>query len=207
MSVTDKLASALDRNDERPNVALAEELAAAPDETAIAELALLLSAGSKAQKHDAIKVLYELGYRRPELIAPHVAVFLSLLSTRDNRMLWGTLIALATLASSCPHELAAHLNAILAAADRGSVIAKDAAMKILSALNTDPELNPRITPILLQRLTGAAVNQVPSYAEFAAPTIAEKDRPAFRKIVADWRDRIPMPAKKKRLDKVLKRIT
>ncbi len=206
MSVTDKLASALARNDERPNVALAEELAAAPDEAAIAELAGLLTTGSRAQKHDAIKALYELGYRRPEAIAPHVDVFLALLATRDNRMLWGTLIALGTLAAIRPRELMAALDTILAAADRGSVIARDSAMKILGALNAVPQFKPKVTPILLQRLAHAAVNQVPMYAEFAAPTIAEKDRAEFRRIVETWRDAMPMPAKQKRLEKVLRQL-
>ena len=240
MSVAEKLASALGRNDERPNVALARELAAAPDDAAIAELAGLLTAGDRPVRHDAIKVLYELGERRPELIAPHLDVFVSLLQTRDNRMLWGALSALAALGTTKPHELAARLDAILAAADRGSVIARDKAMKLLSDLNARPDLerrafkwnrfaalslcgrivlcakpvstfahdalNPRITPILLQRLSEAAVNQVPMYAEFAAPTIAETDKPAFRRIVETWRDKIPMPAKKKRLEKVLKQI-
>jgi len=204
MSVAKRLASALERNDERPNVELAEALVAAPDKAAIAELAGLLTTGSKPQKHDAIKTLYEIGYRKPELIAPHLDAFVSLLSTRDNRMLWGTLVALSTLADSCPQELAAHLGSILAAADRGSVIAKDAAMKILGALNADPALNPELTPILFERLETAAVNQVPMYAELAAPSIAEKDKPAFRKIVETWHGKIPMPAKKKRLEKVLK---
>ena len=43
MSVRDQLASALGRNDERPNVALAEHLAAAQDHAGIAELAALHS--------------------------------------------------------------------------------------------------------------------------------------------------------------------
>jgi len=206
MAIAERLASALGRNDERPNVALARELAAAPDEKAIAELAALLGSGDKAARHDAIKVLYELGERKPALIAPYLEAFVLLLETRDNRMLWGALSALAALGTVAPLELSAHLDAILAAADRGSVIAKDKAMKLLSDLNALPALNSQITPILLQRLSQAAVNQVPMYAEFAAPTIAEKDKPAFREIVETWRDRIPMPAKKKRLDKVLKRL-
>jgi hypothetical protein len=206
MSIANRLASALERNDERPNVELAEALVAAPDKAAITELAALLADGSKPQKHDAIKTLYEIGYRKPELIALHLDAFVALLSTRDNRMLWGALVALSTLAESHPRELAAHLDAILAAADRGSVIAKDAAMKTLSALNAVPDLNRKITPILLERLETAAVNQVPMYAELAAPSIAEKDKPAFRKIVETWHGKIPQPAKKKRLENVLRGI-
>lgn len=48
MSVLGKLASALGRNDEQPNVELAEALVAKPDRAAIAELAGALSAGTTA---------------------------------------------------------------------------------------------------------------------------------------------------------------
>lgn len=206
MRAADRLASALERNDERPNVALAEELAAVPDKDAVAELVEMLARGDKAQRHDAIKVLYELGERDPEQIAPHLDSFLALIGARDNRMRWGVMSALAALAPIRQTALFAHLDAILEAADAGSVISKDKAMKLLSDLNAVPALNPHVTPIMLERLKVSAVNQVPMYAEFAAPTIAETDRPAFRRIVEDWHEKIPMPAKKKRLEKVLKRL-
>ena len=206
MSVAKRLASALERNDERPNVALAEALAAAPDAAAVTELAGLLTTGDKPQRHDAIKVLYELGERDPDQIAPHLDAFLGLLNTRDNRMRWCVMSALAALAPIRQTELFAHLDAILAAADAGTVISKDKAMKLLADLNAVPALNPKVTPVILDRLRRAAVNQVPMYAEFAAPTIAEKDRADFIAIVADWREKIPMPAKKARLAKVLKRL-
>ena len=54
MSVLDKLASALERNDERPNVELAAALVAKPDKKAIAVLADALSTGSIAIQNDAI---------------------------------------------------------------------------------------------------------------------------------------------------------
>ena len=206
MTIAGRLASALERNDERPNVALAEALAASPDPDAVAELVGLLRTGSKPQRHDAIKVLYELGERDPEQIAPYFDTFVSLLSTRDNRMRWGTMSALAALAPIRQREVFGHLDAVLAAADAGKVISKDKAMKLLSDLNAMRELTPTVTPIILARLKESAINQVPMYAELAAPTIAEADKPAFRQIVSDWRDRIPMPAKKKRLEQVLKKL-
>ena len=55
MSVLGRLASALGRNDERPNVQLAETLAASADAAAIAELVAAL-AGKAAVANDAIKV-------------------------------------------------------------------------------------------------------------------------------------------------------
>ena len=89
MSVLGRLASALERNDERPNVELAEALVAKPDKAAIVELADALSAGTVAQQNDAIKVLYEIGERKPELVAPHAEALFALLKSKNNRNVCG----------------------------------------------------------------------------------------------------------------------
>ena len=133
MSVLGRLASALGRNDERPNVELAEELAAAPDAAAVAELAAALD-GPVAVANDAIKVLNELGARRPELVAMHLPAFLALLSSKNNRNVWGALQAIETITALQPDAVLPELPRIIAAADKGSVIAKDKAVAILVKL-------------------------------------------------------------------------
>src|SRR5687768_1143655 len=125
MSVLDRLATALDRNDERPNVALAEELAASGDAAAIAELATALKTGKKTVQNDAIKVLSEIGARRPELIAAHIEALFAALTSKNNRLVWGAMAALDTLAEIRSRELYARLPAIVDAAQQGSIIAMD----------------------------------------------------------------------------------
>src|SRR5690349_12102688 len=98
MSVLDKLAGALDRNDERPNVELADAIAANPDKAAIKELVAALTAAPIAVQNDAIKVLYEIGARRPKLVAGHADAFLALLKSKNNRNVWGALQALESIA-------------------------------------------------------------------------------------------------------------
>ena len=85
MSILSRLASALGRNDERPNVELAEALAARPDAAAVAELVAALS-GPVATANDAIKVLYELGSRGWSEVKVYRAVdSLSAASDVENR--------------------------------------------------------------------------------------------------------------------------
>ena len=110
MSVLGRLASALDRNDERPNVKLAEALVTKPDKAAIAELVAALSGGTVAQQNDAIKVLYEIGERKPELVAPHADAFLALLGSKNNRNVWGAMSAIDAIAAVKNKEVAAHLK-------------------------------------------------------------------------------------------------
>ncbi len=85
VDILSKLASALGQKSEAPNVALAEALAKRPNPEAISALVSALTTGTIAVQGDAIKVLYELGERRPELIAPHLETFVtrSLPATTD----------------------------------------------------------------------------------------------------------------------------
>jgi hypothetical protein len=204
MSVLDKLASALERNDERPNVELAEALVAKPDKKAIATLADALSTGSVAVQNDAIKVLYEIGERAPELVAPHADAFFALLKSKNNRNVWGALSAIDTIASVRAKEVAAELKAILAAADKGSVIAKDRAMSTLAKLAQAGEA--KAFPALLERLGDAAPNQFPMYAELAATAVTPAQKPKLAAILQARLKTIEQPAKKARVEKVLRKL-
>jgi hypothetical protein len=204
MSVLGKLASALERNDERPNVELAEALVAKPDRRAIAELADALSNGTVAQQNDAIKVLYEIGERKPELVAMHTDAFLALLGSKNNRNVWGAMSAIDTIAAVRAKDVAAHLKAILAAADKGSVIAKDKAMSILSKLALAGE--QRAMPALLDRLADAAPNQFPMYAELALLAVTPTHKARFRSILETGLKTIDQPAKRTRVEKVLRKL-
>jgi hypothetical protein len=205
MSVLDKLASALGRNDERPNVELAQALASAPDHTAIAELVEALSTGTTAQQNDAIKVLYELGNRAPELVTPHTDAFLAPLNSKNNRNVWGAMSAIDTIADLRSKDVAAHLKAILAAADNGSVIAKDKAMSILAKLARAGEA--KAMPALLERLDTAAPNQFPMYAELAATAVTPAHKARLIAVLESRLKTIDAPAKRARVEKVLRKLS
>ncbi len=204
MSALAKLASALGRNDEQPNVELAAALAAKPDAAAIAELAGALAAGSTATSNDAIKVLYELGALQPELVAPHVKAFLTLLGGKNNRNIWGALQAIETITALQPDAVLAKLPAIIAAADKGSVIAKDKAVAILAKLAAAGH-GAKVLPILLARLEGAAPNQFPMYAEQALPVIDAAHRAVFVRLLEARLTGIEASAKRTRVEKLLRR--
>ena len=204
MSVLDQLASALERNDERPNVELAEALVARPDKKAIATLADALSTGSVAVQNDAIKVLYEIGERAPELVAPHAEAFLALLKSKNNRNVWGAMSAIDTIAPVKAKDVAAHLKDILGAADKGSVIAKDKAMSTLAKLARAGEA--KAMPALLERLADAAPNQFPMYAELAASAVTPTHKARLVAILETRLETIDAAAKKARVDKVLRKL-
>jgi HEAT repeat protein len=204
VNVLAKLASALERNDERPNVELAEALVAKPDRKAIAVLADALSTGKMAVQNDAIKVLYEIGDRAPDLVAPHADAFFDLLKSRNNRNVWGAMSAIDTIALVQAKEVAAHLDDILSAADKGSVIAKDKAISTLSKLARAGE--PKAMPALLDRLEDAAPNQFPMYAELAAAAMTAGHKARLVKILEGRLATIDAAAKRERVEKVLRKL-
>lgn len=202
----DRLSSGLGRRDEAPNIALAEEIAGSGDRQAVANLVAILTQGKRPARHDAIKVLYEIGERNPTLISDHAADFLGLTHSPDNRLVWGALTSLACICKTAPQAIAMNLDDVLQAADRGSVIAKDQAVVILITLATDPARTDTVMPVLLKRLQSSAVNQLPMYAEKIVPVLRAGDKPAFRNVLEQRLNDDMVPSKKKRLVAVLKRL-
>ena len=177
----------------------------APDNAAIAELVAALSTGPTALANDAIKVLYELGERRPERVADHLDAFLAALKSKNNRQVWGAMSALDAIATLKADTLAAHLPEILAAANKGSVIAKDKAVSILAKLVAAGQGDKALPPLLAMVRT-AAVNQLPMYAEIAGPVIDAAHRSEFVGIVTARLATVEQPPKRARLEKLLRQV-
>jgi hypothetical protein len=153
MSILTQLASALGRRDDVPNQELARRLAEARDTDSIAELAANLQNRDPVIQSDCIKVLYEIGYLAPDLLAPFAADYLKLLRSKNNRLVWGGMIALSTVATLCADELYPRTADIQKAVDRGSVITIDAGVLTLSRIAAVmPDYNQAIFPYLLSHL-------------------------------------------------------
>ncbi|KKB13780.1 hypothetical protein VE25_00195 [Devosia geojensis] len=205
MTVLDRLAGALERRDEQPNVALAEDLAQKADKAAIDELiGVLRTSSDKRQKNDALKVLYEVGERRPELIAPYAEEFLSLLASHTNRQVWGAMQALEAIAEQRPETILESLPQIIAAADRGSVIANDSCTAILVKLAAMG--HSETVPILLERLKKAAPNQFPTYAEETAAVLTEEAKPGFLAVLKQRITQITQRSKRERVERLMRKM-
>jgi hypothetical protein len=205
MTVLDRLAVAMDRRDEQPNVALAEELARSGDHDAIVELVGTLKGGDKEVANDALKVLYELAERRPELIAPYARDFLDLLASRINRQVWGALQAIEAITEQRPDTVLDELPRIIEAADKGSVIAKDCCTTILVKLAAAGHAREAM-PILMDRLKDAAPNQFPSYVEQAATVMTAEARPGFLALLRARLGKIVQKSKRDRVEKVIRTL-
>ncbi len=197
------LSTSLNRKDEEPNIALAQEIAATSNLNAILELIELLSDKDKGIQSDSIKVLYEVAERKPELISEHTQVLLNLLSSKNNRLVWGAMTALNHITALNPARIFAQLPVILIASDSGSVIVKDHAIGILVKLMTVKEYSSDAFILLMDQLRISAPNQLPMYAEMALPVISRDQVEDFVKILQSRIPDIEKESKQKRVVKVI----
>jgi hypothetical protein len=206
VSIAAQLSNALGRNDEGPNIALAEKIARTSNKDAVRELVFLMNNKKTAIRHDAIKVIYETGERKPELINPYKKDFLQLLNHSDNWMQWGAMSALYAIAKSNPDLVAINLTDIIEAMDSGSVITRDHGIYILCSVSTLKKHHNNCMELLLEQIEKAPVNQVPMYAEKMGEVISQPFIKKLEKVLLSRKDVREISSKQKRIDKLLKKL-
>jgi hypothetical protein len=184
MSVLNRLASSLGRRDETPNQELARDLAAKKDKAGIREIAKNLWNKDKNIQADCIKVLYEIGYIEPELISDYAEEFVNLLRSKNNRLVWGGMTALAEVAKANPDVVFKHLDEIKKAKETGSVITVDNAISTLAwTASANSEYNQAIFPYLLKHLSSCRPKEVPQHSERTLPAVNLSNRRDFIKVL------------------------
>jgi len=166
MSILNRIAASQGRRDEAPNRELARELADRGDRDGIRELVANLDHPDQNVRSDCLKTLYEVGYLRPELVAGYTDDFLRLLHDRNNRMVWGAMLALSTIAPLCADELFRQRAKIQAVMAEGSVITVDNGIKSLATVAAaDARYRDELFPFLLHHLETTRPKDVPQHAE------------------------------------------
>jgi hypothetical protein len=207
VSVIEKLATSLNRRGEVPNQELALRIVSDRDAAAVQELVANLAHKNKAIQSDCIKVLYEIGAARPDMIAKYYREFGNLLESKHNRLVWGAMMALDTIALKEPKAVHGMLSKILKVADSsGSVIARDHAVGILSKLATLKPYRRNCVPLLIEQLISCPNNQFPMYVEMSAPSIDADNRKRFQQVIERREPKLHRESQKQRVAKVLKRL-
>jgi hypothetical protein len=180
MSVLNHLASSLGRGDEVPNQELARDLAAKNDEAGIREIAENLWNKDKNIQADCIKVLYEIGYIEPELITDYAEDFAKCLRSKNNRLVWGGMTALAEVAKAKPDVVFKYLDQIKKAKETGSVITVDNAISTLAwTAAANKKYGETIFPYLLKHLAGCRPKEVPQHSEKTLPAVNAGNKVEF----------------------------
>jgi hypothetical protein len=155
-----------DRRDEEPNKSLAWELVEKRDHKGIEEIAENLWNSDKNIQSDCASVLEEVGRLAPDLIADYVVDFLKLLSSKNNRLVWGGMIVLTMVADRKPRQVFDNRDTIVEAIKKGSVITRDNGIKTLAAVaSVNEEYNEALFPFLIGHLKSCRPKSVPQHAE------------------------------------------
>jgi hypothetical protein len=189
MSVLEHIAYFQNRRDEVPNQELAKLLVETKDRTGIQEIAANLWHQDVNVRSDCLKVLYEVGYLDPTLIADYAGDVLKLLQSRNNRLVWGAMIALSTVATLKADDLFKHRTEIQQAMAKGSVITVDAAVKALAVVASKKDAyRAELFPHLLQHLQSCRPKDVAQHAESTLVAVDPSHSAAF---VAVLEKRLP----------------
>ena len=204
MSVIPRLATSLGQKDEIPNQLLATEIALSSDSAAIQELVENLTNKDGNIASDCLKTLYEIGYIKPQLIADYTDAFLNLIFSRNNRLVWGSMIALGVIAPLVPQKLFAARERIINAMRQGSVITIDNGVKVLARVAAaSPEYERELFPFLIDHLTHCRTKEVPQHAESILVCVKHENKRNFEDVLT--KRMVDMtPSQSARVHKLLK---
>lgn len=204
--VLSQLAFSSGIRNEAPNKALAEKIVAERDTHAIKVLIENIHNNNRNIRGDIIKTLYEIGVREPNLIAEYSKVFISLLKHKDNRMVWGAMCALDSIASVRQTELYTKLPEIISAAEKGTVITRDHSVGVMIQIAQNKKYYLKVIHLLFEVLRFSPDNQFPTYAKRISAIVKKKDVEEFVSILRERILRIESETKRKRLQLLLKKI-
>jgi hypothetical protein len=204
MTLIKRLSSSTGKRNKVANKALAKEIADTNDRRSISELCDLLKNKDRNIQSDSIEVLYETGYLRPDLIAGYSEIFIDLLKDKNNRLVWGAMIALSSISKTIPEVIFQELPKISQAVDKGSVITKDAGMALYANLATVKSQKKKVLPVLFKELKKCPEKQLAQYAEKSLIAIDKESKDAFVGILNSRLKNLEKESQIKRVRRVLK---
>lgn len=202
----EKLACSLGSNSEIPNIELAVELCQTNNRDGIKEIVEGLKNKNKAIANDCVKVLYEVGERKPELVEEYMEDIILLLKSKNNRLVWGGMTALAAIADRKPLEIYSHIDFIKKAYESGSVITVDNSMTVFAKIcKANKQYEKEIFPLLIKHLSTCRPKEIPQHAERISICIDHENAKEFITIL-EKRKGVLTPSQLKRLHKVINTI-
>jgi hypothetical protein len=136
-------------------------------------------------------------------VAGCAADFLDLLGSRNNRLVWGAMIGLSTIAGLKAAEIAPHVDKIIQATKTGSVITADNGVKALALVAARaPAARKKVVSFLLDHLQTCRPKDVPQHSESALPAVSRAVGPRFVKVLSARLGELN-PSQLKRVKKVI----
>lgn len=206
MKYLDKIAFYKNRRDEEPNQELAALLAEKEDQMGIDEIADALTDKNKSIQSDCMKVLYTIGYEKPQLIVSYSDRFLYHLNSRNNRMVWGSMIALATVAPLIPDTIMDNFDFIKKKTDQGTVITHVWGIYVMiNTCKAGAEYKEKLFPLLLDYCRQCRPVDFAKRIESVLEVSSSQEFPLISEIVEEKRANLS-ETQYKRAERALKRF-
>jgi hypothetical protein len=207
MTAIDLLATSLNKRDDKPNQDLAIEIIKSQRNDWVKELVDNLQHKDKNIQSDCIKVLYEIGERgSADMIAPYCKDFGDILRSKNNRLIWGSMIALDMITLINPKGVYDLLSLIISTIDKGSVITIDHGVGILAKLSSIIDYNETTFPLLIEQLKKCPAKQLPMYAEKSMIAINPSNKNIFFDLILSRISDMDKDSQKIRLKKVITKL-
>ncbi|MEG0437778.1 hypothetical protein [Solibacillus cecembensis] len=204
ITIINKLATQLNRRDEEPNIELAHELVNKNDHEGIEEVIQNLFNKDKGIQQDCMKVAYEIGEMKPELISEYALIFIDLLKSRNNRLVWGAMTALCNIALVASETIMDHIELLFSTVKTGSVITVDKGVLTLGKLaSVNKQNNERIFPFLLTHLATCRSKEIPQHSESTIIAVTGDNKEQFLAVLKNRENELTAP-QLKRVKKVYK---
>ena len=202
----EKLAFSLGRNDEEPNIELAQKLAKTKNLKGIKEIIDGLNNQKEQIANDCIKVLYEIAEISPELVSEYTENFIQLLKSRNCRLVWGSMTALSKIVHLKSDVIFKNLDIIIRAYEKGKVITVDNSISVFAGLvKTNKKYEEKVFPIIIEHLEKCRPKEVGQHAERAFVCINKNNSRKYKETLLKRRESLT-DAQKKRVDKLLKQL-
>lgn len=206
MNATELLSKSLNRNDNEPNIQLAIDIINTNNKEWVQELIDALS--DKKFQNDCIKVLYEIGlHGGRKLISPYWQTFVKLLTQKNNRLIWGAMTALDTIALLQSDNIVAQIDIVKNAVDNGSVITIDGGVSMFAKLASIDKHSELVLPMLIEQLERCPPKQFPQYIEKSVIAFNKKTVELFKQTIKIRYDDLEKDSQRKRVDKVIKSLS
>lgn len=177
--VTDRFSSALDHRDQGPNEAIAQQIVEENGGELLAEVIQVIQSNSSVRiKNDAVMVLMAVSRTKESILVQEVDLFIDLLSSKSNRQVFGSMIALANISPLAREQVKPHLVKVLQAMDEGTVVTRDHGFTILTELYKEDPSGDMLA-LINEQLLNAPPNQVGQYTEKFMSVVRKEDIPAF----------------------------
>ncbi|MGL4606687.1 MAG: hypothetical protein ACRCU3_04415 [Eubacteriaceae bacterium] len=203
----EKIAYYQNINSDEPNVDLAILLCDSEDRDGIREIRDGLTHKTPRVAANCIKILYEIGYRKPELISDYTKDFLSLLTSKNNRLVWGGMTALATIADLKPIILYQNIEVIKSAFQNGSVITIDQSITVFAKIaKADKTHEDELFSLLIDHLACCRPKEVPQHGDRASLCVHPGNSEVFIHTLEKRKPELT-PNQIKRVDKIIKALS